>query len=326
MNTFNEFPACLGLTLVDIGAAEGIHPRWGSLSNPNLSVLMVEPEADAFSKLVGDSAGRIKATAVALSSEPGTRTLFVAKKGRCSSFQERNFDFVDLFPNKERFEIIRKDEIETHTLDGICASQGIPAADFIKIDVEGHEHAVIAGGQKCFSDAIGIEAEMVFAPIYKGGAHFCDQHKSYTEMGFELYDLQRYYWKRDKGRTLPSPGQLIYCNGLYLKTPERVLSESHTDSRRVAATLRIYATFGLYDLVETLRDLASEAGMIDDELQAMVSAELSKRRYTKARQTRAGLLHRILIKLSDVTARIARKIEPTERERDYFSADQNLGH
>ena len=117
---------------------------------------MVEPEADAFSKLVGDSAGRIKATAVALSSEPGTRTLFVAKKGRCSSFQERNFDFVDLFPNKERFEIIRKDEIETHTLDGICASQGIPAADFIKIDVEGHEHAVIAGGQKCFSDAIGI--------------------------------------------------------------------------------------------------------------------------------------------------------------------------
>ena len=81
---------------MDVGAAGGIHPRWGDLNNPNTTVLMIEPEAKAFDELESNNDGRIKVSATALSDSKGQKTLHVARKGMCSSFHKRNFDFVSV--------------------------------------------------------------------------------------------------------------------------------------------------------------------------------------------------------------------------------------
>lgn len=325
MSQFDTFPDCFELNLLDIGAAGGIHERWGSPANPNLSVIMVEPEPKALAELAG-SGTRIRTVAAALSSQDGTRLLRVARKGQCSSVHPRNFAFVNRFPGKERFEIIGEEEVRMQTLDSMCEEIGVSTIDFIKIDVEGHENEVIAGGGAWFRNAIGIEAEMIFAPLFEGGAQFCDQHKAYTGMGFDLFDLQRYYWKRDEGRQLPSPGQLIYCNGLYLKTPESVMTETPGDARRVCAALRIYWSFGYLDLVQTLSRLATDGGLLTARQSAMIASCLAARRFARPQDVRAGLLHRLLMKGSRILAGIARAVEPAEQERSHYRSDQTLGH
>ena len=309
---------------MDIGAAGGIHPRWGNLTNPSLSAILIEPEAKAFAELSG-SDGRIHSVAAALSSENGRHRLHVARKGQCSSLYPRNFDFVNRFPNQERFEIIGEEDVETRTLDSLCSEIGLTAVDFIKIDVEGHESAVIAGGDACFRNALGIEAEMVFAPLYIGGTGFCDQHASYTAMGFELFDLQRYHWKRKDGAMLPSPGQLVYCNGLYLKSPETVVEESPGDTRRLRAAFRIYASFGLNDLVMSLRNLCTNRNLLPADDLDQITAYLSRRRFAKPHGERSGIIHRLLMKLAAWAVFTARRLEATERERHPFPADQMLG-
>ncbi len=320
-----RFPDDFELSLIDVGAAGGIHPRWGKMENPKTSVLMIEPEARAFDEL-GDSAeGRIKVSAVALSAGKGTRFLHVARKGMCSSFHKRNFEFVNRFPLKERFDIIGEEETPTESLDDTVSGSGFDIIDFIKLDVEGHENAVISQGQETFGKAIGIEAELVFAPLFVGGAKFCDQHNSFTALGYELYDLQRYYWRRENGRDLPSRGQIIFCNGLYLKTPETVIAEDATDARRVRAALRIYASFGLLDLVKEMHDLSLDRGLLNERESQMVSNHLNARRYAKGHDAPSGIVHRVLMKVSRLFAGLARKIEPTRDERSFYGSDEELG-
>lgn len=100
---------------------------------------------------------------------------------------------LNRFPENERFSIIDEEQIETESLDVAVNAQGFSQIDFIKLDVEGHENFVIAHGQETLGKGIGIEAEVIFAPLFEGGAEFCDQHKSFKAMGYELFDLQRYY-------------------------------------------------------------------------------------------------------------------------------------
>lgn len=324
MSNSETFPGCFSMCLMDIGAAGGIHPRWGDLANSNLTAILIEPEAKAFSQLDKVS-GHVHSIAAALSSEDGRHLLHVARKGRCSSLYPRNFDFVNRFPNQERFEIVGEEEVKTRTLDGLCSEIGQTAVDFIKIDVEGHESAVITGGETCFRNAIGIEAEMVFAPLYIGGTGFCDQHASYSEMGFELFGLQRYHWKRKAGEMLPSPGQITYCNGLYLKSPETLVTESAGDARRLRAAFRIYASFGLNDLVVVLQNLCSDQELLPTDDLDRINAYLSHHRFAKSHGQRAGILHRALMKFASWVISAARYLEPTERERHPFPADQALG-
>ena len=320
-----HFPNDFELSLIDIGAAGGIHPRWGDLSNPQTSVLMFEPEAKAFEEMDGVQTGRIKILPIALSDVSTNRTLHIARKGMCSSLHERNFDFVNRFPEKERFEIIGEEEMPTEPLDENVAKQDFGPIDFIKIDVEGHENSVIASGKNTLSQAIGIEAEMLFAPLFIGGATFCDQHKSYTEMGYELYDLQRYYWKREIGKNMPSTGQIIYCNGLYLKSPENIIKDEFTDARRVRAALRVYASFGLFDLVKELLVLARSNDLISKEDADLVGTCLAGVRYSQNQEDHMGFVHRLLQKVAKILDALSRKIEPTWEERSWSHSDSDLG-
>jgi len=80
-----------------------------------------------------------------LSERPDTVELYSDKEGSgLASVYPRDLAFRNI-------DFSRKETIELTTLDLFCEQSGITAIDFLKLDVEGHELAVLRGGQKLFS-------------------------------------------------------------------------------------------------------------------------------------------------------------------------------
>ncbi|EMK04029.1 hypothetical protein LEP1GSC166_0690 [Leptospira kirschneri] len=71
------------------------------------------------------------------------------------------------------------------------------------------------------------------------------------KQGFELFDLQRYYWKRKNSiATGIIKGQLIFGDTLYFKTPESILSDLNVSSDKLIRAICIYLIYGYVDLAQ----------------------------------------------------------------------------
>jgi FkbM family methyltransferase len=76
-------------------------------------------------------------------------------------------------------------EVPAVTLDGMAAEHGWGGVDFIKIDVEGHEAQVIAGGAALLASA----SPLVMLEIVHAGAPDSAGARQLEEMGYSLYRL-----------------------------------------------------------------------------------------------------------------------------------------
>ena len=86
------------------------------------------------------------------------------KKRKTSSCYATDMDRVRQFQDAERFTPEGEIEFTTRTLDSVCAAENIARIDYLKVDVEGHELAVLEGCAKTFLLA---EIEISFHPFRK---------------------------------------------------------------------------------------------------------------------------------------------------------------
>ena len=82
------------------------------------------------------------------------------------------------------------------TLDNLLLQHNIQEADFLKIDVEGGELDVLKGARATIDRGVfGLQLEVRFMEFYKGAPLFSVVNDYVSKMGFELFDLNRYYYK-----------------------------------------------------------------------------------------------------------------------------------
>jgi len=129
-----------GTTGADIGAAEGLYAL--HLLELGANVIAFEPrlhQAKALSEMAAALGLALRVEAVALSNETGTATLRVLLKdlGRSTVEKANKLDDPDDGPQSQS-------EVETRRLD----DYGLQNLGFIKIDVEGHELAVLDGANE----------------------------------------------------------------------------------------------------------------------------------------------------------------------------------
>jgi FkbM family methyltransferase len=145
-------PACAAVSspvVFDVGANVGDYSVLVHSLVPAARIYAFEPAAPVYEQLVQHlssvgNADTLKAFNFGFSDEEKTVDLYSysveGHEASVISSIDRRLPTQIL-----QVEVANAEQINVRTLDGFCASQGIERIDFLKLDVEGHELAVLRG-------------------------------------------------------------------------------------------------------------------------------------------------------------------------------------
>ena len=103
--------------------------------------------------------------------------------------------------------------IEIRRLDDVAQDLQIVDDVLIKVDVQGTEDKVIAGGEETFSRASVLILETTFVPLYQGQVLFDAIYDRLRAKGFTYMGTEHII--RD-----PRDGRVLQCDSLFLRDPE----------------------------------------------------------------------------------------------------------
>ena len=210
------------LRLLDVGARDGIDPRW----DPFAAVIEVtafepdEAECERLQRAAGSLAYPARFLPHALWREVAEDVPFhVANWPVASSFYAPNDEFLRAFP-VARGLLATKEvrSIAATTLDSVRDEYGV-GCDVLKLDVEGAELDVLRGGEGVLAEALILEVEVELSPLFAGQPLFADVDAHLRERGWALQGLRRSSWRRGPGLDPAQSGdggQIVAADALYL--------------------------------------------------------------------------------------------------------------
>ncbi|MBW2053759.1 MAG: FkbM family methyltransferase [Deltaproteobacteria bacterium] len=289
--------------IADIGASGGIDHRWRQFSS-QVRAILFEPDPREFETLRKTSSDDYIVLNTALSDNSGEIEFYLCRKQQVSSVFRPNLTFLKMFPEEGRFDIIGTKKLATDTLDNQLEMNGITQTDFIKVDTQGYELPILRGAINSLKDAIGLEIEVEFSPLYENQPLFSDINDFVVNLGFDLFDIKRYFWKRKDIMNYGNyrKGQLVFGDALYFRTPENIISSPNVSEIKIIHSIIVYLAYGYFDLVETVSRLAYNNGLLSNDLFSEVLSFL-----TKSRKNRflidfrgKGRIHNIFLKIANI--------------------------
>lgn len=152
--------------IVDIGAnpIDGEPPYTQMLSAQLCRVTGFEPQEQALLELQRKKGPNEEYLPYAVG-DGGMHTLNICKASGMTSLLEPDPKVLELFGMFSQFgEVMRQVPVETRKLDDISEIEHL---DFLKIDIQGSELKVFQGGTAKLSQAVAIQTEASFVPLYK---------------------------------------------------------------------------------------------------------------------------------------------------------------
>lgn len=209
------FPEDSRLFYVDCGARKGKLPRPFRVLK-QAHYVGVEADAHECRRLDAEARPRHRYVQAVLGRAAETRTFRITRSPACASLLQPNHAFLAQFREiAEGFEVECETAVQTVSLDECLEANEVPRADFIELDVQGGELEVLTGAARTLEGAVGIQAEVEFAPMYVGQPLFADIDAFLRVRGFQLFDLSRYHVRRSGGT--PTRGQLLWGHAVYLR-------------------------------------------------------------------------------------------------------------
>jgi FkbM family methyltransferase len=260
------------LTVIDVGARHGVQSRWTALGD-QVRVIAFECDEAEHARLVMNGAKNVLYLATALGRERGDADFHIAKSPGLSSFLAPNWKVLRRFPHPERFETVRVVRLKTETLDDQLAANGVNDVDFLKLDTQGTELAILEGARRVIErEALGFEVEVEFLPLYRDQPVFADVDAFARRHGFELVDLRPVYWKLAAGVEGGGlQGQLVFADALYLRAPDALdavlhapaLKDAERRRAKIARGLAVALLYGYVDRAAALLAAANDRGLIE---------------------------------------------------------------
>tara|TARA_B100000315_G_C14478603_1_gene541813 strand:+ start:117 stop:1082 length:966 start_codon:yes stop_codon:yes gene_type:complete len=204
--------------LLDIGAAGEINNRW-TIIKKNIILNLAEPHKKSAIEL--KNRGHNVIEKIFYNKENLNLTFYETKNPECSSIIKPNLEYVNNFSKSERFEIQKKIQVKTTTIDYEFKLDKVP--NFVKIDTQGSELEILKGSTKSLKSILGLEIECEFFQLYENQPLFTDIQKFLDEYNFVLIDFLRICrWESKKYRFT---GQPQFADVLFLKKPDLILNE-----------------------------------------------------------------------------------------------------
>lgn len=226
------------MRVIDGGARWGAETHW-DVYGDQLELFAFEPAEDECRRLMatveqGPGKIRFACEPLALSRMSGRSTINVARFPDSSSLFPNNDALVRRFAMASYLEQTGAIEVATTSVDAFAERYDFEYIDFMKLDVEGAELAVLRGAEHALDHSLlGLSVEVWFHEEHRGRPLFSDIDAYLRRFGFVLFDLRELNrWRR---KTLPGEsyyswtgsGQLMYAQALYLRD-----LPAHVDSAR----------------------------------------------------------------------------------------------
>ena len=252
------------IKLVDIGASGGLQTNWRK-AKKFLDIIAFEPDEREYERLINQASSNISYYNIALHRNETVLDFHLTKKQEVSSSYYPNTDFLSKFPDVERFDVLETIRLYTDTLDNQIEKGAIFNVDFIKLDAQGNTLSILEGATNTLKGVFGLEVEVEFTSIYKKQPLFSDVDVFARKHGFQLFDLKKYYWKRELGKKYGmTKGQIIFADALYLKDSHAFINglETYPDNlsrkSKILNAISISILYGYIDYAAEIFELKKD--------------------------------------------------------------------
>ena len=200
--------------IFDVGAHTGDMSELYRIMFASPVIHAFEPLPDAFATLRTKfgNLDDVVLNQVALGAVAGTALLHRNNKAATSSFLPLHGP--SSWANQEALAEVETVEVEVDTIDGYCASRGIGAIDFLKLDVQGFEPDCLRGASEMLRRrAIRvIQTEIITHRIYERRTSFLDIESLLLPCGYRLFSIVDVIGSQQ--------GELLQLDALYVLEEE----------------------------------------------------------------------------------------------------------
>lgn len=203
-----------GVDLVlDVGAADGGYGTSLRSFGYTGPIVSFEPQASVFGSLSALIADDPLWTArhLALGTEPGEVTMNIASNSTSSSILPMLDAHVAAAPSVTYVgtETVTVSRLDDETRDLLAAHR----RPFLKIDTQGFEREVLAGGSATVDACVGLQLELSLVPLYEGGMLIDEAIGWAYERGFRMVGTEQ-------GYCAPT-GQVLQIDGVFMREGQR---------------------------------------------------------------------------------------------------------
>ena len=150
---------------------------------------------------------RISPQFLALGEQKGSLELQITESAGCTSLFKPSARMQEMYPDEAAVKETAK--VDVVAIDEWRAEQGNPGIEVMKFDIQGGELAALRGAQKTLREStLLVYTEILFNPLYEGGAVYSEIDLCLREAGFMLYNL--YKPKTDEN------GMLMWSNAIFV--------------------------------------------------------------------------------------------------------------
>jgi len=182
VNWIDERVGLAGKTVLDVGAHIGEFAQRIRTMLPNAELVCFEPLEEPFTKLTERFRGQpnFRAIRCALGEKAGQHEIHHNEYAPSSSL----LPMAELHKKSFPFAVKEQTEmIEVRRLSDVARELNLPDPLLLKLDVQGFEDKVIAGGEDVVARAKIIIIEVSFQTLYEGGPLFDDLYRLLRDHG-----------------------------------------------------------------------------------------------------------------------------------------------
>ena len=175
---------------IDVGAYKGEHCYEFALLNPSLRVYLFEPNLKQAATLFG-MLPNFFVVPLAVSETDGSAEFNLNSSAASNSLLPLDEQSVSKWSGAEGLKTLDKVTVGTIRLDTFLNLSGIEAVDYLKIDAQGLDLAVVKSAGDRLKDIhqICLECDVSANPMYRGTPTKTETVEYLQSQGFELIDV-----------------------------------------------------------------------------------------------------------------------------------------